>query len=89
MTPEKLASWFCTAVVNATVAKDTEEQVRLAEALAKAFKPLTENESMDLYGMLFYIPVCHSAKLERDIGNGNSQMDRALNYVTAKETLER
>ena len=88
MTSTKLASWFCIAVVTATANKDTKEQTRLAEALAKALEPLTDNERMDLYSKLFDVPDCHPAKPERDIGHGNRQIDLTWNYVTKKETLQ-
>jgi hypothetical protein len=84
MTSTKLAHWFCTAIVIA----NGNEQARLAEALAKALEPLTDNERMDLYSKLFDVPDCHPAKPERDIGNGNRQIDLTWNYVTKKETLQ-
>jgi len=85
MTTQQLATWFCVAVVSAT----SEDQIRLADELAQALEPLTDQERMRLYSKLFTVPDCHSAKPDFRVSNGDRAIDMGWNYVTSKETVER
>jgi len=85
MTTQQLANWFCVAAKSA----DGNEQTRLADELAQALEPLTDQERMRFYSKLFTVPDCHSAKPDFRVSNGDRPIDMSWNYVTAKETVER